>query len=370
MPDHSRASLIASQLASWFRREARDLPWRRHRSPYTALISETMLQQTQVARVIEKFDSFIARFPNVESLAAAPLDDVLAHWQGLGYYRRARNLHAAAKAIVAQYGGCVPATVDELRALPGIGRYTAGAIASIAFNQPEPIVDGNVHRVLARLNADDRPPTDRQAIHDTWQRAGEIAVASTMIRKTGPAIVNEALMELGATICTPRSPRCDACPLQSLCKARQLGVQATIPPAKTAAPSQAVHHHALLIERKGRILLEQRSAQIMWAGLWQPPTVESARKLRLDGVRSRCQLPLESLKRLGAFDFATTHRQITFHVFRGTLMSRARVQCDSIRWFDREEVTSVAVSSAHRKVLAWLERAQRTKSVPIKLGRV
>lgn len=271
---------IALALERWFIATARDLPWRHIdagtglRDPYLALVSELMAQQTQLSRVLEKFDPFVARFPTVCALAQAPEQDVLAMWSGLGYYRRARLLHAAAKAIVEQHAGEVPADPAELRKLPGIGAYTAGAIASLAFHVRTPIVDGNVRRVLLRVHGIDVPAEDADTA--AWAQAAAIAESA---REIGPT--NEGLMELGATICTPRAPRCDTCPLRARCIARRTNRQDAIPRAKAPPARQALHHIALLVrDRRGRILVEQRPGHGLWAGLWQPPALDLAKQPR------------------------------------------------------------------------------------------
>lgn len=348
-------------LCKWFRRSARDLPWRRERERFGAwgaLVAEAMLQQTQVARVAERYDGFMARFPTADSMAGASLQDVLALWQGLGYYRRARNLHAAAVMIRDEFAGNVPRTVDELLRLPGVGRYTAGAIASIMFNQPTPIVDGNVQRVLARWDAMTAPPQQRSAVIWTWARAG--ALASQAPR---PGLLNEAMMELGATVCTPRSPRCERCPVARWCIAHETDRAATIPPPKPATRQKAAHHHAVLIEHGRRLLLEQRPAAGMWADLWQPPTIETAARLtarQLERrVRAAVPLPLGSLNHVTSFEHHTTHRRIMFHVYRSEVardrngrMPRAPALGAQQAWMARRGLARHPLSAAHRRVLS------------------
>ena len=215
-PDGSSGGLAALRrsLLDWFAAHARDLPWRRQPAPYPTWVSETMLQQTQVATVLEYYPAFMARFPTVESLAAAPVDDVLKAWEGMGYYRRAHNLHRAAQIIVSEHGGVMPHDESSLLSLPGIGRYTAGAIRSIAFGQAAPILDGNVKRVLARLDDIDAS-IDSPAIEKRlWQRAAEL------VDPEQPGAFNEALMDLGATVCLPRNPTCLLCPWREPCLAR------------------------------------------------------------------------------------------------------------------------------------------------------
>jgi A/G-specific adenine glycosylase len=250
---------------------ARDLPWRRERSGWAALVSEIMLQQTQVARVVPAFDRFMRRFPNPTAMASAPEGDVLALWQGLGYYRRARMLHAAAKRVVEVHGGRVPTDASSLRELPGVGRYVAGAIASIVAGSREPIVDGNVARVLLRLHGCADAPDDAGTVRWLWERAED-----WVIEAHDPSAANEGLMELGALVCTPRSPQCATCPLARRCKAHRAGTVDEIPAAKRRG-ARAPRDRSLVCMRtivavhRGRIALEQRAPRGLWAGLWQTP---------------------------------------------------------------------------------------------------
>lgn len=272
-------SAIAAPLEAWFAHAQRDLPWRNavpdpDQRGYRVLVSEAMLQQTQVSRVIDAFNRFLQRFPTVNALAAAGEQSVLHAWQGLGYYRRARQLHAAARVIVERFGGRMPRTADELRQLPGVGPYTAGAIASIAFDARAPIVDGNVMRVMARLFAIADPPDEPATQRRVW------ALAETGVtRCTSPRIFNQALMELGATVCTPRRPACASrCPLNHTCAAWQRGLVDTIPPPRRRASKQHLWAYAMVIARRGgiEILLTQRprEGRGLWAGMWQIPTLE------------------------------------------------------------------------------------------------
>ena len=208
-----RRSELRTALLAWYRAHRRDLPWRRTRDPYAIWISEAMLQQTRVETVIPYWERFLARFPDVEALATADADDVIACWAGLGYYSRARNLHRAAQIVVERHAGRLPADVELLRELPGVGRYTAGAVASIAFDRPAPIVDGNVARVLARLFGIAADVRSRAVQERLWREAEELA------RGEDPGALNQALMELGAMVCTPRAPRCADCPWSRRCAA-------------------------------------------------------------------------------------------------------------------------------------------------------
>ncbi len=310
---------VARNVSTWFGEHARDLPWRTvaahahpRRDPYAVLVSEAMLQQTQVARVIDKYESFMAAFPTVNDLADADEQHVLALWSGLGYYRRAGRLHAAAKMIVQRFDGRVPGDVADLLKLPGVGRYTAGAIASIAFGRAEPIVDGNVARVLCRLHAQDALPDSPDGRRWLWSQAEALVRAAD-----DPGDLNEGLMELGATVCTRVGPACRQCPLKRACLACAAGRQEELPRPRRRARQRTVHHASIIIERADRILVEQRADDGMWAGMWQAPTIESDRPVSLRRIRH--EMPaLTSLERITSFRHITTHRRIMFTVYRGS----------------------------------------------------
>ena len=266
---------LARAVESWFARHRRDLPWRvevkETRSPYFALVSEVMLQQTQASRVAERFERFIDRFPGFDALASASEDEVLAEWTGLGYYRRARSLHAAAREVMESHKGKAPRDVDALRALPGGGRYTAGAIASVCFGVRAPIVDANVARVLLRVGGKKLAITDPKAQKFAWERAESLVNAAR-----SPGNFNEGLMELGALVCAPRNPKCEVCPLRSRCAAFERGLQNSIPVRATKAEKPAVHHTAVIVRTSnGMFLVEQRASKGLWAKLWQAPTLET-----------------------------------------------------------------------------------------------
>jgi A/G-specific adenine glycosylase len=258
------APALQRALLSHFDEHRRDLPWRRTSDPYAVWVSEVMLQQTRVEAVVPYYERWLARFPTVEALSAADLDDVLKTWEGLGYYARARNLHAAARLVRERHAGDLPSDPRELQRLPGVGEYTAGAIASIAFGVPAPAVDGNVRRVLARLY-DLEEPTSGQLRR----------IAAALVPADRPGDFNQALMELGATLCTPRSPRCDACPLVALCRARALGVQEDRPhaAAKRAVPERVIAT-AVVDDGDGRLLLVKRPRHGLLGGLWEFPGQE------------------------------------------------------------------------------------------------
>ncbi|MFW5653007.1 MAG: hypothetical protein ACOC0P_03090 [Planctomycetota bacterium] len=275
---------LARQLEQWYRSNARDLPWRSlcddvDTRGYRALVSEAMLQQTQVSRVIEAYERFMRTFPTVRDLAAAEEDLVLRHWQGLGYYRRARNLLAAARMIVNEFQGVVPESVDELKRLPGVGPYTAGAISSIAFDRPAAIVDGNVIRVIARLHGISEP-VELISTQKTIWAAAEAAVSEA----DSPAEFNQGLMELGATVCLPKQPRCEtACPLRDRCTAFRTGAVGSIPAPKRRVEPQPLYAYVLIVRRRNEILITRRPADApgLWAAMWEPITLESTHPLPL-----------------------------------------------------------------------------------------
>ncbi|TVQ58461.1 MAG: A/G-specific adenine glycosylase [Phycisphaerales bacterium] len=315
-----RDQQITRLLSRWFRTHARDLPWRRKRTGYRALVAELMLQQTQVARVLEHYVPFLKRFPSLRALAEADEQEVLAHWQGLGYYRRARHLHAAARAVMSAHRGRLPRSAAALESLPGVGRYTAGAIASIVHDEPVPIVDGNVTRVLSRIEGRQGPA------HDTKGQAAIWSIAERLVsRAESPGVFNEALMELGAIICTPRAPRCSECPLASHCRAYGDRTQHLIPPPKPTARRNVIHHHAVVFRRGDRILLEQRPDRGLWAAMWQVPTVEAENELTTDHLRAALPYPAVHLEPRTTFLHETTHRRVTFHVYLGTTRVRRGV---------------------------------------------
>jgi A/G-specific adenine glycosylase len=257
---------LAQALSRWFEAEARDLAWRRTRDPYAIWVSEIMLQQTRVETVEGYWPRFLARFPDVASLAAADEDAVLEQWSGLGYYRRARLLHRGAKHVHEQLGGQLPRSAEGLRSIPGIGRYTAGAIASIAFDQQAPLVDGNVARVHSRLAAI-AEAREQDANHE-----GHWRFVARILEHGSPRILAQALMELGATVCTPRSPSCSSCPVRSKCRARAAGLQDSIPAAKIKKQSPELHYVALALRSSGdQMLFERRPEEGLLAGLWCLP---------------------------------------------------------------------------------------------------
>ncbi len=348
--DLRRDAAISKRVAEWFTEHARVLPWRDlppgGRDPYRVLVSELMLQQTQASRVAERYPAFLARFPDAGALADADEEDVLALWSGLGYYRRAKHLHAAAKAIEARFGGRMPRDPKELRSIPGVGAYTAGAIASLAFDLPEPAVDGNVTRVFLRLLGEPLSLNTPAA----QQLAGEAArsvLTSSAKAGVGPGLINEALIELGATICTPRSPSCERCPLAGLCIAKREGLTDTIPAPKKAAPKKTIHALTVLaIDAAGARLVERRGDGGLWAGLWQAPTVESPEPIDPATARPGGVAPGELLDE---FVHETTHRTVRF-VVCAPAPGKIKPSTGAL-WKPTDEIARLGLSSVQRRIL-------------------
>ncbi|WP_334074697.1 MULTISPECIES: A/G-specific adenine glycosylase [Paenibacillus] len=265
---------FGTELLGWYERSKRDLPWRRHRDPYYIWVSEIMLQQTRVDTVIPYFQRFIERFPTLKDLAEAPEEDVLKCWEGLGYYSRARNLQAAARQVMERHGGTVPSVKAEVAALKGVGPYTTGAILSIAFNQPEPAVDGNVMRVLSRYFL------IREDIMKTGTRTRMEELAASLIPRGRAADFNQALMELGALICTPKSPQCLVCPVMARCAARLEGAEDALPVKSKAKPPRPEYRLVALVEgdgeHAGRVLVRRRPASGLLARMWELPHIPAA----------------------------------------------------------------------------------------------
>jgi len=294
-------------LLTWFDANQRDLPWRRQRDPYRVWLSEVMLQQTQVATVIPYFERFLARFPTVEALARARLPQVLALWRGLGYYSRARNLHRAAQ-LIARDG--LPRTAKALRELPGFGRYTAAAVASLAFGERAAVLDGNVARVIARLEAIALPPGAPRREVQLWSLAEEL------LDPARPGAFNEAMMELGALVCTPVNPGCGQCPIARFCAARSRRMQERIPPPRIRRPRQKLQLACAVVQVRGRLLLARRREQGLFGGLWELPCAPTRR-----GETASSALKTIGLEALEAEPFAIvrrtlTHRELVLRLWR------------------------------------------------------
>jgi len=337
---------VVRALLAWYGRTRRDLPWRRSRDPYGVWVSEIMLQQTQVERVKDFYGRFLDRFPTVAALAAAAEHDVLRLWEGLGYYRRARQLHAAAKTIVADHDGTFPPTVAGLRSLPGIGRYTAGAISSIAFDLPEPIVEANSRRVNARLAGHAAPLGTAAGDEPIWE------LAAGLVPKQHPGKFNQALMDLGALVCTPEQPLCGVCPVAANCVAKQTGRVAEIPMKAARREAKQVCETAVVVRRSGRVLVVQRGPGEWWEGLWDFPRLPGAARGARRGIeRSEVLsgLACGAISRLGTIAHTVTHHRITLDVV-SCAAGRSGKAATGRRWVTARALASLAMTSPGRRI--------------------
>jgi A/G-specific adenine glycosylase len=346
---------IAKSLLTWFTAHARDLPWRRTRDAYAIWISEVMLQQTQVKTVIPYWERWTARLPTVQALARASEHRVLKLWEGLGYYSRARNLHRAAKLIVAEHCGQFPAAFEAVLALPGIGRYTAGAICSIAFNQPHPAVDGNVMRVLTRLFGLPGNPKERDTSEKLWSLAEELVRAAQQIDpRRGCSHFNQSVMELGATVCLPQNPRCDECPVRKACVARGSNRVDQFPELPKRAASAQRRVAAFVLERDGRYLVRQRPARVVNQGLWEFPNVELNNGITLSELaRKHLGLDLVPAKAVATIRHTITRYRIAMDVFR---CAAPRTIVTDGQWLTSRELERLPFPSAHRRILEEIRR--------------
>ncbi|HEX7049345.1 MAG TPA: A/G-specific adenine glycosylase [Longimicrobiales bacterium] len=365
-PDDGEIAAVRERLLAFYDARRRDLPWRADTDPYRVWVSEVMLQQTRVDAAIPYYERWMQRFPTLTALADADIDEVLRHWQGLGYYARARNLHRAARVLRERHHGRIPADPDALRRLPGIGDYTAGAIASIAFGIPAAAVDGNVRRVLCRLyDLPDPTPAELRRR------------AAALVPDERPGDFNQALMELGATLCTPRTPRCDDCPVATWCRARARGTTHQRP---ATGPARTVPEHdvgtAVVRTPAGRLLLRRRPEEGMLGGLWEFPGAEprdgetpaaaAARAARSCAVRD----PIPD-GALGSITHTFTHRRITYHAYRfrvdaepaAMVESRRRArprgtpagEDDAVAWVELAGLDAYALPAAQRGIVGMLE---------------
>jgi A/G-specific adenine glycosylase len=334
------------KLLDFYDATRRDLPWRRDSDPYRVWVSEIMLQQTRARAAIPYYERWLARFPDLTALADAEPDAVLAAWEGLGYYSRARNLHRAACIVRDRLGGEVPANATSLRNLPGIGDYTAGAIASIAFGQREPAVDGNVRRVLARL---------RNIAHPDAAKLRTFV--AELVPSDRPGDFNQALMELGATVCVPRTPRCDVCPVAQHCLARQHGTQPLHPAPRSAAPIPSFQMGtAAILDPAHRTLLVRRADRGLLAGMWSFPAAELRTRERPASAARRAALSLLSAASIGRARHITdivhtfTHRREIYRVYRFRLREGTEELPPGSAWVGASEIHSYVLPVAQRKI--------------------
>ncbi|MBI2480510.1 MAG: A/G-specific adenine glycosylase [Planctomycetia bacterium] len=354
-PDSSWKQNLRRRILVWFQRNSRDLPWRRTRDPYHVWVSEIMLQQTQVVTVIPYFERFIARFPTVAALAAAHEDQVLRLWEGLGYYRRARQLHRAARVIVDEHGGVFPRDAVSVMGLPGIGRYTAGAILSIAFDARAPILEANTIRVFSRLIAyrDDTASTDGQRV--LW------GAAQDFLPRKNVGDFNQAMMELGSEVCTPREPRCEACPVAILCPTRAQGLQDVIPAAKKKVNYEDVVEACIVVRKNGKVLLRRCEEGERWAGLWDFPRLASSSQTGAalhrelgDGVRELTGYDVAIGEQLKTIKHGVTRFRITLKCFEATHLSGRKKRGEFV-WVRPNQLGAFALSVTGRQVAAAIQ---------------
>lgn len=346
---------IQARLGKWYRRSHRKLPWRETDDPYRIWISEVMLQQTQINTVLPYYRAFVHRFPDIERLAGAGLQEVLKAWEGLGYYARARNLHRSAGVILAAHAGKIPDTWGSIRKLPGVGDYIAAAVLSIAFGRPHAVVDGNVKRVLARLFKIDAP-ANKSASHKIFQKRAE-----ELLDRRHPGLFNQALMELGALCCKPRNPLCDRCPIDAFCEALRDGVVSEYP-KRARTPAVPLHHIAVgVILRNGRMLITRRKSEGLLGGLWEfpggkvgkneRPEAACARELREEvGLDVRIDAHITTVKH------AYTHFKIVMDVFSCSYVS-GKVTLNGpvdYRWITYDEIDRYPFPKANHKFIPML----------------
>ena len=354
-------SHLRRKLLLWYDRSRRDLAWRSTREPYAIWLAEIMLQQTQVKTVEPFYEKFLKRFPDVRSLANAPLDDVLGRWAGLGYYRRAEHLHRAAKIIVQKHRGKFPPDFESILALPGVGRYTAAAVASIAFGEPVAVLDGNVIRVLCRLLDLRRDPARPEVRKALWE------TAQALIPADRPGDYNQAMMELGATVCTPKNPACPNCPVKIYCRAFQAGNPGRLPMKSRKPARKILRRQVFVIQQGNRVLLLKRPGQGLWAGLWEFPAFPPLKQGGKPGGREKrlrqelgLEVKLSGKSRLVRHEL--THRAVICRVFSGRGLGKKTPRprlpaCDrgryqSFRWVPLSRLDDLPISALTRKIAA------------------
>lgn len=364
----TNARRVRTALLRWYDECKRVLPWRETSDPYRVWLSEIMLQQTRVESVIGYFERFTAAFPTVRQLAAAPLDDVLRLWSGLGYYTRAKNLHAAARVVVDAHNGEFPSEANGLRALPGVGRYTAGAVASIAFGRRAAVVDGNVKRVLARWLNLQKPVDDRAVVEELWR------LAEALVPVERPGDFNQALMELGAVVCAPRRPRCEACPMRRLCAAREEGNAGRIPVRSAKRTPREIEAVALAIWVDERLLVMRRPRNGLLGGLWGLPQVDGISPEATSREIERRFAETTGLRVkvghfLGEVQHQFTHRLLRMRIHAAE--SRSRRSGDSLalgRWVAAAEFESLPVSTLDRRVMKLIRMAGNISGMAVVAG--
>lgn len=359
-------------LLTWFVKAARDLPWRRTRDPYAIWVSEIMLQQTQVKTVLPYWERWMKALPDIETLSQAPLQKLHKLWEGLGYYRRVRNMQAAARLIQTRHGGIFPSEFEELLDLPGIGRYTAGAICSIAFNQPQPILDGNVIRVLTRLFGIANDPREPQSNAQLWQLAADLVQGAHALEQHSRSwprtngfsnfnglaagacsALNQSLMELGAVVCTPRQPGCKLCPLQNRCVAYRERKVNELPALARRVQATRRRFFTFVVQYRGRLLVQQRPEGVVNAHLWEFPNTEVplAAKTCKRAARAALGFAPVALKPLGSLSHTITRYRIRLDIFGAEAGKGVPATPAAGRWLKPAQLPALAFTSAHGKIL-------------------
>jgi A/G-specific adenine glycosylase len=343
--DHENLqSRFSNPLLDWYRVHHRKLPWRETKDPYSIFVSELMLQQTQVKTVIPYYQRWLIKYPNVRILAAASESDVLKSWEGLGYYRRVRFLHKAAKVIVRQHGGKFPRDVDSIEALPGVGRYTLGAVTSIAFNLPMPVVDGNVIRVLSRWFG------YREVVSQNQNQFWDLAIK--LLPKNHQGDFNQAMMELGALVCLPRKPSCLLCPVRKGCFAFEKNLQEHLPNLAPRAVTVRQFEYAGLVVQDRKVLLCRRNKGQRMENLWQFPSVICTKPVRKQSEPwTKAFGAIESSQKLGSINYSVTHHRIRLEFLKIQGFRRRKIK--DAQWVKLSEAKALAFTAAHRKLADW-----------------
>jgi A/G-specific adenine glycosylase len=343
---------IQSKLLRWFKKNKRDLPWRKTKNPYAIWVSEIMLQQTQVATVIPYYQKFLKSFPTMRHLAKSDLSKVLKVWEGMGYYSRARNLHRASQIVLNHFHGEIPNTQKDLLGLPGIGRSTAGAILSFAFAKEAPILDGNARRVLSRLFAVSGSPGEKETEQLLWK------ISESLIPKRFSNPFNQALMDLGSILCTPKEPKCPCCPLHHFCKGRASGNPERFPAKKVKRATPHVESVSAVIRKDGKVLLSQRPPRGLLGGLWEFPNWKIERKGRLrlrTCIQKEMGMNVEVKESIGTFRQTFSHFKLTLQVFHcQPLNGKAKG-----RWVPIRKLRLLPMSRIHRRIAELINEQMR-----------
>jgi A/G-specific adenine glycosylase len=347
---------FAGRITLWQRAQGRhDLPWQNTRDPYRVWVSEIMLQQTQVSAVIPYYRRFIARFPDLETLAGATGDEVLAHWSGLGYYARGRNLHRAARLVIERHAGVFPRELEAVRALPGVGRSTAAAICVFAFGQRCAILDGNVRRVLARYDGILGYPGDKRVQDRLWQRA------ETLLPDSGVESYTQGLMDLGAGLCTRRNPDCGACPVALSCVARRDGLTGQVPGPRPPKPLPERETAMLILVSRDEVLLEKRPALGIWGGLWSFPETNED---RIEAVTRRYAVQLNRFRALAPLDHGFTHFKLRIRPILAYVARRTGAEEPGRLWLTVEDALGAAIPAPVKRILQELHRTPQLTRPP------